>query len=60
MHEEWYTGYKPNEGRGRWSQCGKSDILNVRMSAYLPPSTDPGVVLLEWTNLYLRWQECEA
>jgi len=52
------VGYKPNEDQGVWSTCDQNSMLSIQTSVYLPPSTDPGIVLLEWTNIYLRWREC--
>jgi hypothetical protein len=44
---------------GVWSECGKEALMNVKLEVRLPGGmTFPSLILLEWTNLYLRWQEC--
>jgi len=43
----------------KWSECGKEVTLNVKLEARLPlEMTSPAVMLLEWSNLHIRWQKC--
>jgi hypothetical protein len=46
-------------GHGVWSECGKEALLNVKLEARLPGGMKlSGLILFEWTNLHLQWQEC--
>jgi hypothetical protein len=60
-HGEWQVGFMHTADQGIWSQCGKADMLNVKIQAqFSKDSKSPGLFLANWTVLSLKWRLCSS
>jgi hypothetical protein len=60
MHSEWTYGSAPTTDKGIWAPCGTEGMLNVKVeSRMVVGSKNPGLILTDWTNVYIKWRECD-